>query len=550
MAPKSFDKKKAVTFSLVHRSHEDPLFHDAEASANVLVPLNKEASKEQKREQRDQRRLKKQAMAEAALEERKEYEAGRVKKDTSELVNHFDNAKIEEELRAEGRRDNEGEAALYGIYFDDSKYDYMKHLKSIGETRDAVFISKKDQEKKKGGKKGAGLMLNAEYAQKNNIQMLKDVMPSDAMVPRNYDSEKNVPDTLAGFNPDMDPALLEVLEALEDEEYVTDQEDDGNEDLFNQLLASGEADSEEEDDFDDDYYDDYEDDMYDQVSDMGDDYDEEFEKSTKTGPSGTISLSSMPSEKAKPEPEIPMRPTKDGYEQPMDVPKLPTISDEQARAAGLPELEDTDIPEVPDFGELDKKSVNDASEQDWERAFREFKIDQAKAKDSAGFGVRGKGGLLEEGLESEAGDGLGALSVVTSMTRKTGMTNKQYRRSKGRLLDQVGRRAGLNSVNADALTEMTGLSMSSSAVYRNKHLTMLDDRFDNVEEEYLNDREEDDLNDDTLIKYGMPKSGKKKNGTYKQRDEFDMKKERADLENILDDFLDNHAYEGRKFYKK
>ena len=29
-------------------------------------------------------------------------------------------------------RNNEGEAALYGITFDDSKYDYMQHLKPMG----------------------------------------------------------------------------------------------------------------------------------------------------------------------------------------------------------------------------------------------------------------------------------------------------------------------------------------------------------------------------------------------------------------------------------
>lgn len=556
MPSKKFDKKKTVTFSVVHRSHEDPLYHDADAGENVLVEQNNhELGKEQKRAQREERRLRKQAMTEAALEERKEYMAGRTategsapKRDTTMNVIHFDDKKIEKELKEQGRRDNEGEAALYGISFDDSKYDYMQHLKPIGETKDAVFISKRDQEKKKNGKKSAGLLLNAEYAKKNNVELLKDIMPSETTVPRNFDSEKNIPDALAGFNPDMDPGLREVLEALEDEEYVTDGEDDNNENLFNELLASGEADTEDEFGDEDDYcYDDEED--YDgQVSDFGgEDYDDDFERSTEKSASAAAPTITLKSEIKTSEPVMRMRPTKEGYEQEIAAPELPEVSEEQHKAAGLPALDDIDIPEVDgDFGDV---NVNDASEQDWEKAFKNFKIDQAKAKDEAGFGARDKNGHVEEYLESEAGDGLGALSVVTSMTRKTNMTNKKWRKSKGKMIDRIDRN-GLNSTNSDALTEITGLSMSSSANFRNKHLTMLDDRFDTIEEEYFNDFEDRDLNDDTVIKYGLPKQSKSRKGTHKQREEFDMSKERPDLESILDDFLDNHAYEGRKFYKK
>lgn len=30
-------------------------------------------------------------------------------------------------------RENEGEAANYGIYYDDTSYDYMQHLREVGE---------------------------------------------------------------------------------------------------------------------------------------------------------------------------------------------------------------------------------------------------------------------------------------------------------------------------------------------------------------------------------------------------------------------------------
>ena len=33
-----------------------------------------------------------------------------------------------------------GQAALYGIYFDDTEYNYMQHLKPIGTEAGAVFI--------------------------------------------------------------------------------------------------------------------------------------------------------------------------------------------------------------------------------------------------------------------------------------------------------------------------------------------------------------------------------------------------------------------------
>ena len=49
-------------------------------------------------------------------------------------------------------RENEGEAAEYGIFFDDTEYDYMQHLRSVGETPDAVLLeapASKDQGKGK-----------------------------------------------------------------------------------------------------------------------------------------------------------------------------------------------------------------------------------------------------------------------------------------------------------------------------------------------------------------------------------------------------------------
>ena len=51
-----------------------------------------------------------------------------------------------------------------------------------------------------------------------------------------YQDQQNVPDAIAGFQPDMDPRLREALEALEDDEYVDDDDDD----LFGELTANAE----------------------------------------------------------------------------------------------------------------------------------------------------------------------------------------------------------------------------------------------------------------------------------------------------------------------
>ena len=90
---KKFSSKNSQRYVVVHRPHDDPSFYDTDASAHVLVPVsnpNKPGT-------------------EADL--RKKEEAFVKPKDNKAHV---------------------GEAALYGINFDDSKYDYTQHLKPIG----------------------------------------------------------------------------------------------------------------------------------------------------------------------------------------------------------------------------------------------------------------------------------------------------------------------------------------------------------------------------------------------------------------------------------
>jgi hypothetical protein len=111
MPRKFIDKKKATTFHLVHRSQRDPLINDPESSARVLKyvpPSNAKGAQPITRES------------------------------------------LEEDIDVEAVRANEGEAAEYGIYYDDTEYDYMQHLRSVGEAPDAVLLEAPSKDKGKG----------------------------------------------------------------------------------------------------------------------------------------------------------------------------------------------------------------------------------------------------------------------------------------------------------------------------------------------------------------------------------------------------------------
>ena len=118
----------------------------------------------------------------------------------------------------------------------------MQHLRTVGEQEDGVesilvenpLTSKRQKEKSK----------------KNNDHTVLDlpegVLASISELPRNFESQQSIPDSIAGFQPDMDAHLRQVLEALEDDAYV----DDGLEDnFFKELVADGERNTDEEVDF-------------------------------------------------------------------------------------------------------------------------------------------------------------------------------------------------------------------------------------------------------------------------------------------------------------
>lgn len=130
---------------------------------------------------------------------------------------------------AQNLRDNEGEAANHGIYYDDTEYDYMQHMREIGQgSGDAYFVEAPSKEKKGKNKQ------TLEDALKG-VKLDDEILPSKNLRQETYQAQQDVPDALAGFQPDMDPRLREVLEALDDEAYVDDSDD-----IFGHLTKGGE----------------------------------------------------------------------------------------------------------------------------------------------------------------------------------------------------------------------------------------------------------------------------------------------------------------------
>lgn len=139
-------------------------------------------------------------------------------------------------------RDNEGEAAEHGVYFDDTTYDYMQHLRDIGQGGgeshfiDAAALGSKGKAKVKPVKLEDALR---EVSLDDGESVAESEMLSSFSTstrPRTYQNQQDVPDEIAGFQPDMDPRLREILEALDDDAYVDNQD---QEDLFGSLAKEG-----------------------------------------------------------------------------------------------------------------------------------------------------------------------------------------------------------------------------------------------------------------------------------------------------------------------
>lgn len=322
---------------------------------------------------------------------------------------------------AESIRANEGEAASHGVYFDDTEYDYMQHMRDLNAgAGEVVFLESSATANNGKGKQKLSLedaLKKLDMENTADDMLDEEILPSKNLTRVTYEAQQNIPDSIKGFQPDMDPRLREVLEALDDDAYV-DEEEDG--DLFQELAKDGR----ELDDFEFDekaYYDD----------------DDGWESDAT----------------AKPNKEY----KNDGVPQ---LVKAPT--------------------EQPEEG----------PSQDWLEDFKQFKKDEKN----------GRGPLEPSELQSN-------WTTTTNGGRR--------KKRKG------------------ALTDASSYSMTSSSMVRTEQMTLLDARFDKLEEQYNED------GDDDLQSMSAVSSMSTVDGPI-----------RKDFDNIMDDFLGNFTKPGKRTNKK
>ncbi|KAH9943989.1 LTV-domain-containing protein [Epithele typhae] len=355
MPPKSiFRQPGAQHFQVVHRSQRDPLIHDPEASKQVL-----------------------KAVVRGNLAK------GKSRTELEQLIAPAD-------LVRDRQRPNIGEAAAYGVYYDDTEYDYMQHLKPVGMQEDGVdSIWLEAPETKSKGKAKAKDVSSL-------LRLPEDILPSKTELPRNYEAQQNIPSSISGFQPDMDPHLRQALEALEDDAFV---DDDLEDDFFGELVADGER---------------------------GEDDNVHFEFRE-------------------------------------------------------------DVCEN-DVGGAQSGRAEEGEDESWEVRFAKFKQERKTSHDGT------EGSEFDEYSEGE--DTVGTLPAMPVMGAKK-------RRRKG-------------------VSDASGYSMSSSSMWRNEHLTVLDERFDQIQRQYDSSDEEEEPSLDDL-------------------DEApDLIASRADFESMMDEFLDNY----------
>ncbi|KAF2005359.1 Low temperature viability protein [Amniculicola lignicola CBS 123094] len=451
---KFIDKKNATTFHLVHRAQNDPRIHDPDASDMVF----KEVGASNVR----------QPSEAASSSGASQYSSASTQ---SKIKSRRD---LEEEF-ANKVRENEGEAASYGVFYDDTQYDYMQHMRDLGSGGgEAYFIEAPGEKKVKGKGKvdladalreaslddrqsEAGISVSSSVSRSASDIFGEEMAPSEFVRKTTYQDQQNIPDAISGFKPGMDPRLREVLEALEDEAYVDDEDD-----IFAELGKDGiEVDPREWESND------WEDEAA-MERFLQEDDDEGWESDD------TIKASSPPTSK---------KTTRKAPADPTNPESLPA-----------PE-------EAPPQTEEDDNA--------WMNEFNKFKKDAKTTKAAP-----------KPTAPSDAQS-----SILTGASALTAGGRKKKRKG--------------------ALTSTSGYSMTSSALHRTEGLTLLDARFDKIEEEYATE----DFPDDVSMASGMSKmSGVSGLSSYSNMSQAPQL--RSDFDNIMDDFLGTHSMAGKRRVKK
>ncbi|XP_046973559.1 protein LTV1 homolog [Vanessa cardui] len=186
---KFIDRKKAVTFNLVHRSQRDPLVADESAPQRVLVPVN------------------------ANIPAKKEKDP---------------------ELTAEQRVE---EQRKYGIYFDDD-YNYLQHLKDTREV--TMVLQPKTTHKRKDKQQN---LSEGQDEDGDGMDLMENIQLPSSVFASEVEEDIGLLNKAAsqGLCLDLDPDVVAAL----DEDFDFDNPNNQLEDNFIEL-AMGEGDDDEE----------------------------------------------------------------------------------------------------------------------------------------------------------------------------------------------------------------------------------------------------------------------------------------------------------------
>ncbi|KAF2434736.1 Low temperature viability protein [Tothia fuscella] len=346
-------------------------------------------------------------------------------------------------------RANEGEAANHGIYYDDTEYDYMQHMRDVGAGGEAVFLEAPSKGKMAAKGKMSlddalrnmdlqrqdGVSVSSSVISRAESLLPEEMLPSEFVRKRTYQDQQDTPDAIAGFQPDMDPRLREVLEALDDEAYVEEDED-----IFEALAQEAEEVDPAEW----------------QASRWDDAYEERDE----------------------------------GWESDR------TVKADQSNA--VPDM----VPQVIS-GAVQLPDTEDHGDGEWMAEFSKFKKD-----------TKSKAAQKRLDLQS---------SILSTPSSLAGGRKKKRK---------------------GALTSTSGYSMTSSVLARTEGQSVLDARFDQIEEEY---GEDNDLDDGASMMSGMSGfTGMSAMSTNSQAPQL----VRADFNSAMEEFLGSHAKVGKRRVRK
>ncbi|PVU98623.1 hypothetical protein BB559_001432 [Furculomyces boomerangus] len=203
MVKKQFiNKKSAKTYKVVYRSKQDPLAFEDGMGDHILaevMPSNMKKRKEKKRVKLD-------------------------------------------DIEAQKVLEEEDPVALYGVYTNDTDYDYMQHLKPIGEPdgETSVFIEpKKKNEVLSTPDDIFGIKSSATAKKSVTFQLPENTLATKETVEFGHKMEIHKEAYPTGLQLDMDPNVREVLDALEnDDEYEVESGEDADE-FFEMLNTEG-----------------------------------------------------------------------------------------------------------------------------------------------------------------------------------------------------------------------------------------------------------------------------------------------------------------------